>query len=665
MTKIKNTNAYPFDVTISDLDYVIGSDGDNLGKITRNYNIGDLRRYINSGLSPEVGGTLKVSEVTYNGVLTSPSEVANALDPNYEVLQYHVVIFSVNGNKYILKEQDIILGVSGTEVTDEDFILIIGFTKLGDGTNVLKGYNTSTGLQELYSIKSTGNNISIVSENIVIDPKEGINLGEGQAIYKGLNSGTKVHEFYNLKSSTLNISLNGSDVLLDTPETSTIPALYVNNNYVPTEEEFLAGNTKGEGTLAKPFTDTVTAYTDGVPTITANTAIQNALDAYVGSGTKLSPERVGEQIVIQRNNNGYTFVGDFNYSRLNIKLEENVLSTTSGYIIDMETILSFNQTTDSVSVTIDENKVLQIQGNGFKNNGNIDATNNLVTGKVINTFGLGYIFSTNTDITKYILNADVSETGNNNDGSLFFDIKCNIRAVYQGIYKVGGNARIDVYGVLQSGDLGTAVNTSIKAFHQIGGQVRIFNSATISVGGVTRTNAFTFEPNTLYSTIFSINGASLGCSATTLFNKLNNENVGFTAININAGTSLTVTNIFDSTNLWSINFRNNVFSSGVIDFTKVDLTQGNNISSINTIGNNIIQSLVVYTSKSAAKTAGLPVNSIFLKRVTVNAVDLVAGVEYKIATSGSPSLGTVGDFITATGSETGTGTAYLETIEIL
>jgi hypothetical protein len=46
-------------------------------------------------------------------------------------------------------------------------------------------------------------------------------------------------------------------------------------------------------------------------------------------------------------------------------------------------------------------------------------------------------------------------------------------------------------------------------------------------------------------------------------------------------------------------------------------------------------------------------------------VDLVAGVEYKIATAGSPSLGTVGNFLTATGSETGTGTAYLETIEIL
>ena len=122
MTKIKNTNAYPFDVTISDLDYVIGSDGDNLGKITRNYNIGDLRRYINSGLSPEVGGTLKVSEITYNGVLTSPSEVANALDPDYEVLAYHLVFVNVNGQQFLLKLQDRFIGATSDAVTNEDFI---------------------------------------------------------------------------------------------------------------------------------------------------------------------------------------------------------------------------------------------------------------------------------------------------------------------------------------------------------------------------------------------------------------------------------------------------------------------------------------------------------------------------------------------------------------
>ena len=352
MTKIKNTTAYPFDTNISDEDYVIGSDGDNLGKITRNYNIGDLRRYINSGLSPEIGGTLKVSEIEYNGVLTTPSEVANNLDPNVQVLQYEIVVLSVNGNKYLLKQQDIILGVSGTEVTDEDFILILGFESLGDGTDVLKGYNTTTKKQEFYSVKSTGNDISIVSNNIVIDPKAGTNLGDATAIYKGLNSTTKLHEFYTLESETLNITLDENKVKINTPSSAQIPALYVNNLYVPTYDDWVraGGNLvtnpsfvyKGEGTLAKPFTDSIRYTSTSANTITANTSIQNALDAYVGTGTRLLPEKSGQQLIIQNNNIGYTFSGNFSYSSLNLLIQGNVTATTTDWIVDMDNTSFFD-----------------------------------------------------------------------------------------------------------------------------------------------------------------------------------------------------------------------------------------------------------------------------------------------------------------------------------
>ena len=58
-------------------------------------------------------------------------------------------------------------------------------------------------------------------------------------------------------------------------------------------------------------------------------------------------------------------------------------------------------------------------------------------------------------------------------------------------------------------------------------------------------------------------------------------------------------------------------------------------------------------------------NSAFIKRNVFNAVDLVAGIEYKVVTSGVPSLGAAGSFFTATGTETGTGTASLETREII
>lgn len=141
MTKIKNTNAYPFDVTISDLDYVIGSDGDNLGKITRNYNIGDLRRYINSGLSPEVGGTLKTTEIEIDTLVTDISTTVNTMFPTYSVLSYETVFFRVADVIYILKSHNVTIGSGGVTLSNNDFIALP--TSVGpagdDGINGING----------------------------------------------------------------------------------------------------------------------------------------------------------------------------------------------------------------------------------------------------------------------------------------------------------------------------------------------------------------------------------------------------------------------------------------------------------------------------------------------------------------------------------------------
>jgi hypothetical protein len=122
MTKISNKTAYPLDITITDQDYVIGTDADNLGKITRNFSVGNLRNYILSGLSPVEGGTLRISEIAYTGVLTTPEDVVNALDPDYEVLAYHLVFVKVNGQQFLLKLQDRFIGTTSDAVTNEDFI---------------------------------------------------------------------------------------------------------------------------------------------------------------------------------------------------------------------------------------------------------------------------------------------------------------------------------------------------------------------------------------------------------------------------------------------------------------------------------------------------------------------------------------------------------------
>jgi hypothetical protein len=170
MTKISNQTAYPLDTTITDADYVIGTDADNLGKITRNFSVGNLRDYILSGLSPVEGGTLRISEIAYTGVLTTPEDVVNALDPDYEVLAYHLVFINVNGQQFLLKLQDRFIGATQDAVTNEDFIefpVSVGPTGENgvDGENGADGVGiesieltNTVGLVKTYTITLTNSN---------------------------------------------------------------------------------------------------------------------------------------------------------------------------------------------------------------------------------------------------------------------------------------------------------------------------------------------------------------------------------------------------------------------------------------------------------------------------------------------------------------------------
>lgn len=678
MTKIKNLTAYQKDTVISDMDFVIGSDGDSIAKTTKNFFFGDIRSFVNAGLAPEVGGTLKYTEITNNtGAFTTPADLANSLIPSFTVLQYNIVVFTVNGNRYLLKLQDIAIGSVETPITNDDFITIIGFSKIGDGQGVLKGYNETTKLHEYYSLKSDGNDISIVADNILINPKEGVNLGDGQEVYKGLNGTTKLHEFYNLKSNTQKIELIGNNIFIDTPETSTIPALYVNNLYVPTEAEFLAGNTKGEGTLAKPFTDTVTAYVLGVPTITANTSIQNGLDAYVGSGTRLLPQRVGQKIIVQDNNLGYTFPGNFSYTSLNLKVQAFIQATTTGLLVDMDNSSYFDSESSQITIDIAANYELNlVESLGFNNSGNTNITNDFSTARTVFLIGDGLIttqYNGANVLTNYILNGN----GNSNNANLHFQVRCPISTTYQGIYNSKNFNRTDFYNTLTSGAFLQPINTSLKAFHQTGGQIRFFEKGTFYIStptGSFREYGITFEPtdNGIGYFSFELGDTNILYHTDNVFAKLNNESVQFSIRNtLGSGQS---TNLFENLGgtIWGVDFKNNTFSLTSIDFTKVDLTQGNNVSSTNFIGNNVVESLVVYDSKQSAKSASLPSNSVFLKRVTKTAGAFVVGQEYRIFTIGTTdytligaSANTVGLYFTATGVGTGTGTAYIETREMV
>lgn len=119
MARIKT---YEIDNLLSDYDKVIGTDADSFDK-TKNYTLLDLRNYLISGLSPEEGGTLRISEIEYEGELYSnPAEFVNALSPTFEVLNYNPLFIKFNGQQFLLKLQDVTIGVGQDEVIMSDFI---------------------------------------------------------------------------------------------------------------------------------------------------------------------------------------------------------------------------------------------------------------------------------------------------------------------------------------------------------------------------------------------------------------------------------------------------------------------------------------------------------------------------------------------------------------
>ena len=166
----------------------------------------------------------------------------------------------------------------------------------------------------------------------------------------------------------------------------------------------------------------------------------------------------------------------------------------------------------------------------------------------------------NNNITKYILNSDILSTGNNNDGNVTFETFCTIRADYQGVYKIGGNSRIYAYGTFVSGISSITVNTALKAFVHLGGAVRFFEGSNIFFTGA-RVDGFVFTPTGGFMPQFVGNSPTLGVDGTitNLFNKTNNNNVSFVLIDSQSGVLLSVTNIFESNNLWSVIFNKNNF----------------------------------------------------------------------------------------------------------
>lgn len=163
MTKIKNITAYPFDLNITDDDYLIGSDGDTQDKVTKNYPIGLVRDFMLSGLSPLEGGTLRIVEFVdvEDSTYTTPEDFLNNSFPIKTIEQYQIAIVKlVNGEKYLLKKQDVSVGVDQPELLSTDFIILDANISLGSGFPIFKGINTS-GKTEYRTVNKSGNLVTV------------------------------------------------------------------------------------------------------------------------------------------------------------------------------------------------------------------------------------------------------------------------------------------------------------------------------------------------------------------------------------------------------------------------------------------------------------------------------------------------------------------------
>lgn len=604
MTKISNEAAYNDDNFITDNDKVIGSDFDTLKKATKNYTFKQIRDYLMQGLTPETGGTLKFTEVVYNGVLTSPADVANALNPNRLILRYEVLVLSVNGKKYILKLQNLTIGIDTVPITDTDFIKVAGFTKLGDGTNTLKGYNVSTGDQEFYSLKSLGLDISVVGENIMIESKAGNNLGNGIQIYKGLNPTTKIHEYYNLKSNSLNISKEMSglvetgNILFEIPTTSDTPKYYVNSGYD------IGGSAVENGSPSKPYK-----------------TIENAITAYIGSGTAQNPQSINGDIIIQKGT-GYNFTGTFelNTGTGSIILEENttITSNPSGdWLCDFDNLST--AVISTLNIVLSNGSGITLNKNGFRNKGTVVNNGAFTDSKAINIFGSGLIYQDLNDnvnilYTIFESNYTTSNTFKNDSGSTINVTDTVIFSLTQQFVKNGGNSTCSFNNVIfKSGTANSNINTSIKVFDIIGGNIRLLGGQISSGSTDLRDVLFYLNKSSSIPCSLVIRDVLILGTMITLFNNSSPNNSTLEIIGLKT-LYFICTNIAKSPSIiWtSCKIYNCVFESGEVDFTQVDLTGGNVYSTYNIFNGNVVENLRIFVNRSAAISNGLKKGSKFI-----------------------------------------------------
>lgn len=454
---------------------------------------------------------------------------------------------------------------------------------------------------EFFSLVSTGLDITdgtTGAGSVRIESKSGVDGRNGAggssdaiSIYN-FNTVTKRHEFLKIKSNSLKISLGtGADngnLVIESPETGSSRALYINLTYIPTYDDwkkaydsqnipgapagrFLSatGYYRGDGTLARPFTNSI-KYNLGTPGVPGtlvgsiqDTSIQNGLDWYINEfgtapyGSVTNPFYRYETLTIQGAGTSYFFGGNFNIQDFRLKIEaQNVISTTTGFLIDLDDISIFPASTGvTILITIEKDCQLEIRGSLTPSN-NYTGGVGVIVDSILRQGGKGFrcsgsdISTTNyggslhqilfrgdgTILSLYKPNVGSSGTygptriqndnlfifnldenndkmsmqperiggptpviGYNNDGHICIQVDCNVTTRYQGIFMIGGKSKLEFTKGLGTGQLiddlyGSGYLHDNDCYYSKGGLIRFFD-ARISVSSGLRKSYFIIEPD--------------------------------------------------------------------------------------------------------------------------------------------------------------------------
>jgi hypothetical protein len=550
---------------------------------------------------------------------------------------------------------------------------------LGTGKKVYKGINVVNERHEFYTLETDGKLTLSYPQSggtetgVLLFTFPGFrNLSQvGTPIYKGYDAGANEFQFYTIDSADIKIETNQTTgvISLSLPETSSVPSIYVNQDYVPTYDDWLKANRaanggapvvgfqyKGEGTLARPFTNTIT-YTLGSPatppSFIIESSIQNGIDYYVGPlpFNRLNPQRGGQKIQILSSQFAYTYNGDFSYTNINVEIYGYVISNTTGKLIDMDNPNHFvNPATptffSNAKIYVEEDAQLEIKGLGFWNSGYDIPVSNYTFGKILYLYGKGRIVSIQDDITKYIINSGINPSSPipptvtyNNAGFLTFEVTCQITSGGanggQGIVQNGGLSKVEFRdgALISSGWLTTPTNAALEAIKITGGWIRIFDSI-ISLqgtnnGALDRERGFVLNKSGNIDSIqgpqvYMVNSSLRGHTKRWFDRKSNCGNViisNCSSVYFGGGDLVTSTG---NSNVWGIiptegyvSLKNNTFDSIDLDTEKIDLTVAGSQSVSNIIGQNIIQSLKTFYTVQDAINAGVTKGSLYLKRYAI------------------------------------------------